>query len=311
MNLADLLTSLPVPNFEVSGGFADEYPNVRVKGLPQPAIWLGDYALKGEPIIVGLIGAKTTGQYVVLGRVGGPLPIEGIVTAAPGGSDTITVTADEVDYTVTFASDLTPTIGDRMRLLWQGGTGTAVCKVGITPTAAPPPSPTAPPPGAATTGVHPVVATDSGTYSIGYGWNSYFKQNIYQGDGSTWGAPVSNSGAWFYGSGANQINGSTVTGIQFRLPARNSAGASSAAGTVHIYLHNSPSKPGGDVTRVQGPTDVVVASGSPGGNIALPVSWGQTLIDGGGISITGSPYMGFRGRGEDPESGKLLLTWQR
>jgi hypothetical protein len=311
MSLADFL-SKTTGRFEVVPGFADAYPLVKVGGLTQPAVWLGDYALPGEPVIVGVIvKPDAPGQCLMLGRVGGPLPIEGIVTAAPAGSDTITVLADSVEYTVTFAADLTPTVGDRMRLLWQGGTGTAICKVGVTPTAVVAGPSTAPPPTAATAGVHTVIATDSGTFSAGFGWNSYFKQNVYQGNGATWGAPTSNSGAWFYGSGANQINGSTVTGIQFKLPARNSAGTTSASGTVHIYLHNSPSKPGGDVTRVQGPVDVVVAPNSPGGLITLPASWGQTLIDGGGIGITGSPYMGFRGRGEDPESGKLLLTWQR
>lgn len=308
-NLADFLTALPVPNFEVGPGFADDYPNVRVRGLVQPAIWLGDYAVKGEPIIVGLIGAKTTGQYLVLGRVGGPLPVEGTVTAAPAGSDTITVDAAGTEYVVTFLDSYVPTVGDRVGLLWQGAQGRVLGKVGVTPSVEIAPPATAPPPGAATTGTLPVIATDSATYSGGlYGWNARYGQNVYQGDGSPWGGPPTNAGAWFYGAGASQLAGSTVTGVQFRLPARNTAGAS-GTGTVHLYLHTSPTRPGGDVTRVDGPFDV--SSAAAGSYVTLPTGWGGVLVAGGGISITGNPYMGFRGRGEDPASGQLSLTWQR
>lgn len=311
MNLEGIL-SKPSGGFEVVPGFADAYPNVKVGGLTQPAVWLCDYTAVGEPIIVGLIRKPDApGQLLVLGRVGAPGPVEGLVSAVPAGSDTITVTASGVDYTVTFAAGLSLVPGDRVRLLWQGPTGTALCKVGVTPAPIVGTTSTAPPPSASTYGEHPVIATDSGTYSSGFGWNSYYGQNVYQGNGSTWGAPSFNAGSWFYGSGAAQLTGATVTGIQFKLPARKSGGASSSAATAHIYLHNSPNRPGGDVSRVQGPTDVVVQPGSLGGYITLPASWGATLIAGGGISISGDPYLGFKGRAEDPESGKLLLAWQR
>lgn len=309
MTLADFLTGLPVPNFEVGPGFADDYPNVRVRGLVQPAIWLGDYAAKNEPIIVGLIGGKTTGQYLVLGRVGGPLPVEGVVTAAPSGSDTITVSAADTDYVVTFLDSYTPVVGDRVGLLWQGAQGRVLGKVGVTPSVQLAPPATAPPPGAATSGALPVVATDSATYSGSlYGWNQRYGQSVYQGDGSPWGGPSVNSGSWFYGSGAGQLAGATVTGVQFRLPGRNTAGAS-GAGTVHLYLHTSPSRPGGDVTRIDGPHEV--SSTEAGNYVTLPTAWGANLVAGGGISISGNPYMGFRGRGEDPASGQLSIQWQR
>lgn len=312
MNLADLL-SQPSGSFDVVGGYADDYPNIQVRGLVQPAIWLGDYAAKGEPIIVGIIGKPDApAQCLMLGRVGPPLPVEGIVAAAPPGSDTITVTADSVDYTVTFAASLTPAVGDRMRLLWQGGTGTAVCKVGVTPAVITNGPSTQPPPGAASSGTLPVTTTDSGTYSGGvYGWNRGYGQNVYQGDGTPWGGPAVNSGAWFYGANASQLQGATITRVEFLLPARNRAGTSSAAATVHLYLHNSPNKPGGDVSRVAGPVDVTVQAHSRGGYIDLPAGWGPTLIAGGGVSITGNPYLGLLGRGEQPDSGHLKFTWQR
>lgn len=311
MSLETYLSELPSPDFTVLPGFADVYPNVKVRGLVQEALWFGQYAEPGEPIVVGLRGGKTTGELIVLGRVGGPLPIKATVTAAPGGSDTITVSAGSAEYVVTFLSTYTPTVGDSVRLLWQGGEGTVLAKVGLTPSVVVAPPATAPPPGAATTGALPVVASDSATYSVGYGWNSYYGQNLYQGDGSGWGAPADNRGSWFYGAGAAQLAGATVTGVQFRLPARKSGGASSSAATAHIYLHGSATRPGGDVTRIDGPFDVSVAPGFGGGYITLPTGWGGVLAAGGGISITGSPYMGFKGRSEDPASGQLQLAWQR
>ncbi len=312
MNLADFLTRLPVPNFEVMPGYADDYPNIKVRGLVQPAVWLGDYAAKGEPIIVGLIGAGTVGQYLVLGRVGVPYPVEGEVAAAPPGSDTLTVTAGDAEYTVTFLDSYAPTVGDRVALSWQGNLGRALGKVGVTPTVLISGTATQAPPGAATSGVLPVATVDSATYSGGaYGWNAGYGQNVYQGDGSPWGGPSSNSGAWFYGANASQLQGATITGIEFLMPRRNRAGSSSAAATVHLYLHNSPTRPGGDVSRVAGPVDVVVQPNSGGGYVALPAGWGPTLIAGGGISITGSPYLGLLGRGEQPDSGHIKYAWQR
>jgi len=299
-------------DFQVSGGYADVYPNILYRGLPQPAIWLCDYAAPGEPIIVGTIGKKDApGEMLVLGRVGQAGPVEASVTAAPSGSDTITVTAGAVVYTVTFLASYTPTVGDRVRLLWQGGSGTVLGKVGITPATVISQPATPPPPAASTSGELSVPATDSATYSGGaYGWNGYYGQNVYQGDGSAWGAPSSNAGAWFYGSAATQLAGATVTAPRFRLPARRSGGASGSPATIHLYVHTNPTRPGGDVNRIAGPFDVTIPAGYGGGWITLP-EWGNTLINGGGISITGSPYTGFQGRDTDPASGQLILPWTR
>ncbi|WP_426940254.1 hypothetical protein [Pseudarthrobacter sp. S6] len=312
MSLVDMLGA-SAGEFEVSGGFADVYPNIRHRGLVQPATWLCDYAAPGESIIVGTIGKPDApAQMLVLGRVGAPGPTEATVTAAPGGSDTITVTAAGVDYTATFLTSYAPTVSDRVRLFWQGGSGTVLGKVGITPTTAPAPPSTAPPPPASSSGTLPVAAIDSATYSGSlYGWNAYYGNSVYQGDGSTWGAPSANSGAWFYGNGAGQLAGATVTGVQFRIPARRSGGASGSAATVHLWLHTNPSRPGGDVSRTTGPIDVSIPAGYGGGWVDLPAGWGAALITGGGIGITGSPYMGLVGRDADPASGQINLTWQR
>lgn len=303
-------------SFLVSGGYAGVYPNVQYRGVTQPAIWLCDYALPGEPVIIGAVGKKDApGELIVLGRVGQAGPAEGSVTAAPSGSDTITVTANSIAYTVTFLASYTPVVGDRVRMFWQGGSGTVLGKVGVTPTPVILPPATAAPPPPATMGTLPVPAVDSATYSAGYGWNAAYKQNAYQGDGSPWGGPSSNSGAWFYGDTATQLAGATITGATFRLPARTSGGFSSSGATVHLYLHTSPTRPGGDVSRVNGPVDFTIPAGYGGGDLVpLPSSWYAGLAAGGGVSITGGPYLGLigcRGDKSDPASGQLNLSWQR
>jgi hypothetical protein len=312
VSLEDLLAK-PSSGYEVVPGFADIYPYVRVGGLQQPALWPDTvYAAPGEPVLVGVMRRPDApAQLVVACRLGKPGPVSAIVSAVPAGSDTVTVTEDSVDYSVNFASDLTLAQGDRVRLMWQGPVGTAVCKVGVTPAAAPPAAPTAAPPQARTTGTLPVPAVDSGTFSVGFGWNSRYGQNLHQGNASVWGGPSSNHGAWFYGANAAQLVGATVTGIRFRVPARTSAGQTSSTVTAHFYLHTSPNKPGGDVARTSGPVNFNVPPGYRGGDwIDLPAEWGATLIAGGGISISGDPYLGLVGR-SDPESGLLQLTWTR
>lgn len=311
MSLVDVLAA-PSGGFDVVPGFADVYPNVKIAGLVQPAVWLCDYALPGEPVIVGLIRKPDApAQCLVLGRVGAAGPVEGMVSAAPAGSDTITVTADSVGYVVTFLASYAPVVGDRVRLMWQGGSGTVLGKVGVTPAPVISLPATPPPPPPAASGVLSVVAADSATWSAGYGWNGYYGQNLYQGNGSVWGAPAVNNGAWFYSAGASQLAGASVSGVEFYLPARRSGGASSASVTAHLYLHTNGSRPAGDVNRTAGPVNVTVPPGFGGAWISLPADWGAALVAGGGVGISGDPYTGFQGRGADPTSGQLKLSWQR
>jgi hypothetical protein len=308
----DYLSSGKVSGFQVVPGFADVYPKVRVGGNPQPAVWAGCTANEGDPILVGVITRPDApAQFIVLGKVGDGGPREGTVGTVVGGSATIPVTAAGKTYTATFLSSYAPVAGDTVRLLWQGSNVTALGKVGATPVPAPPPPVTPPPPPPPQTGQTSVVATDSGTYSVGYGWNSYYGQNVYQGNGSPWGGPSSNRGAWFYGSQASILNGATITRIQFRVPRRNAAGNSGSSQTMHIYCHTSSSKPGGDVSRPLGPTDVLVLPNFAGGFVDLPTSWAATLLAGGGIGIFGDPYMGFIGKGGDTASGQLIFDWKR
>lgn len=314
MSLAGQIAS-PSDGVQIIPAFADVYPNVRIGGLSQPAAWpSGVYAGLGEAIFVAqLVKADAPAQNVVIGRVGADGPREGTVTTVPGGSDTITVTAAGTDYTATFLAAYTPTVGDRVRLFWQGRDVTIMGKVGITPGAGTIDAGTGAPPPPKSSGTFNAPATDSATLWGPGGWDSWAGGggHVYQG---SWGGSTV-TGAWFYGNTMAELAGATITRVQFRVPARRSVGSYNSAGNLHLYAHSSPGRPGGDVSRVSGATDVSIPAGwNPGpgdGFIDLPTSYASTLISGGGISISGDPYMGFTGKPSDPASGQLRIDWSR
>lgn len=315
MNLAEQVAS-PSGGVLIVPGTADIYPLVKVGGLSQPAAWpAGVYAAPGDQIFVAqLVKPDAPAQNVVLGRVGADGPREGTVTTVPGGSDTITVTTDGVGYKATFLTGYTPTVGDRVRLFWQGRDVTVLGAVGVTPDpdyVSPAPG-TAPPPPPVSSGVFNAPATDSATFWGPGGWDSWAGGggHIHQG---TW-AGSTLTGAWFYGNTMAELAGATISRIQFRVPARRTVGSYNTAGNLHLHAHTSPSRPGGDVTR-SGLMDVSIPPGwapePDGGWFDLPLSYAPTLIGGGGISIAGDPYMGFVGKPSDPASGQLRIEWSR
>jgi len=206
--------SSPFDGVKIVPGFADVYPNVRIGGLPQPAAWpSGIYASPGEPVFVGqIVKGDAPAQNVVLGRVGSDGPREGTVTTVPGGSDTITVTANSVPYTATFLTGYTPTVGDRVRLIWQGRDVTVIGKVGVTPGPGVTPGAgiNAPPPPVGS-GTFNAPALDSATMWAPGGWDSWAKGggNVYQGSWN--GSTV--TGAWFYGNSMAELAGAVITRI--------------------------------------------------------------------------------------------------
>ncbi|QDG61248.1 hypothetical protein [Pseudarthrobacter sp. NIBRBAC000502771] len=320
MNLAEQVPD-PFDGVKLVPGYADTYPNVRIGGLPQPAAWpSGVYAAPGEPVFIAqIVKADAPAQNVVVGRVGPDGPREGTVTTVPGGSDTITVTAAGADYTATFLAAYTPTVGDRVRLFWQGKDVTAIGKVGVTPAPAAPtgttPSGTTPPPAPASSGTFPAPAVDSATYWSGGGWDSIRPYGGIVTQGTVYGTTNVVTGAWFYGTSMAELAGATIKRVRFRVPQRRTVGDYNSALTLHLYAHTSALRPGGDVTRVSGPTDVTIPAGwNPGpgdGFIDLPTTIAATLIAGGGISISGDPYLSFVGKPADPASGQLLIDWSR
>lgn len=294
-------------------GYADVYPNVKIGGVLQPAAWPDNiYAAPGDPIIVAqIVKPDAPSQNVIVARVGPAGPREATVTAVPGGSSTITVTdTNNVNYTVTFGY-ASPAIGDRVRLLWQGRDGTALFTVGVTPGGAPASGGTVPPPAPKQSGVFDATATDSGTWTPAYNaWDhwSLGGGRVYQG-GAAFGA--SNFGAAFYSGKLADLAGATIGRLQVRIPSRLSVGDYNNGYTLHLYVHTSPTRPGGDVNRVGGPYDVFVPAHFGGGFADIDPAAAGTLIAGGGIAIAGETYMGFNGKPQDPAAFQLRLDWSR
>jgi hypothetical protein len=197
-----------------------------------------------------------------------------------------------------------------VRLMWQGRVATVLVK--LTSYVAPPvsaPGTTAPPP-ANSTGELPVFATDSATWVPTLGdWNAWAGggQNVYQG---TYGGSTT-YGSWFYNGATKQLAGATIGKVLFRVPKRRAVGSYNTAGTLHVYVHSSDTRPGGDVARISGPYDISIPANFQGDFKELPVTVGNLLKSGGGISIAGDPYMGFVGKAEDPSSGQLIIPWSR
>lgn len=287
---------------------------VAVGGMVQEASWADPLIVQdGDGALVVYTGGATgQAQAVVLATpTDRPRPARGTVLVVPPSSDTITVTSPEGQFVADFLSSYTPVLGDHVRLMWSGsGTPTVLGRVGVTPTPPPPPKPPPPPPRPPQTGHASFAAVDSGTFQVGSGWNDGygFGQNLTQG---AWGS-VSYTGAWFYGPAPRDaLNGRTVTGMRFFVPPRRRIGNYNSPMALHLYLHSSPWRPGGDVQRIDGPYDVVLDANSGGGWVDLPTIWGQHLADnGGGIGIAGNPYGGVLGRGEFPQSGALEIHWR-
>lgn len=287
---------------------------VNVQGNVLPARW-------ADPIIVAVgdsvlvqIAVSRTGQSeaIVRGRITSrPRPARGTVSVVPVGSDTITVNGtDGHSYAATFVASYVPTVGDEVILSWNASLPSVVGKVAATPgptPAPPPPAPAPPPPPAPTTGQSTYPATDSNTYWPPGGWGSWAGGggHVYQGNygsGHVY-------GAWFYSGAVRQLAGRNITRIRFYLGNRRAVGNYNSPVTVHIYVHNSANRPGGDVNRITGPHNVTAWAGQGLTMYDLPLAFGSTLQGGGGIAIYGDPYCGFNGRSIQPDSGKLIIDW--
>lgn len=286
----------------VGAGFA-----VNVDGALPPVAWPAGYIPSvGDAVQVLMVD----GSAVVLGPsiTTGSRPLTGTVQgAASSGTVPVTTVAGVLQCRYVGTA---PSIGSLVRLDWQSTSpwiwpSTAAVIPAPTPDPGAP-TPPAPPP-VQTTGTLTVTALDSGSWQVGGTW-AWAGTDVYQW---RYGSNRENRGAWFYGHGAAQLAGATITGARIRLGARMPIGSSSAAQTLHLYRHTDASRPGGDVSRAAGPYDVLLAPGAPAQWVDIPAAWGQDLITGGGIAVAGSPYVGIAGVGSDPASGQLQLDWRR
>lgn len=295
---------------EIVSAYADAYPNITLGGVRQFAFWNDHvYAAPGEAVTVAReVDPSGVARNTVIGRIGRPGATEGTVISTDGASALVSVGATEVR--AAYNSSLTLAGGDTVRLLWQGRVATVMAKLTSYVAPAVQAAGTTAPPPANTTGELPVFATDSATWVPGLGaWNAWAggRQNVYQGSYSGY----TMYGAWFYNGATRQLDGAIVTRARLMVPKRLSVGSYNSAGTLHVYVHSSDTRPDGDVARTLGPFDISVPAHWQGGLIDLPTAGGDALKNGGGLSIAGEPYMGFAGKAEDPSSGQLIFNWSR
>lgn len=266
----------------------------------------------GDPVTVAITAGPTgAGDAIVTGRITlNPRPATGTVKVVPASSSTITVTGtDGVDYTATFAGSYTPAVNDTVILAWNANTPTALAKVGVVAPPAAPPPPVAAPPAPVSTGQSTYASQDSATWCPQNGsWDSWARAGgrLYQGNYGN-----DTYGAWFYAGTTSELAGRTITRIQFTLGSRLGVGNYNSPVAVHFYTHSSSYRPGGDVSRSNGPYDVTVQPGAGQQSFDLPTSFASALQNGGGIGIAGDPYAGFNGRLQEAASGLLTIDWTR
>lgn len=283
----------------VSGSLLDARWNAAVR--PQ----------QGLNIVVDITndGQGQSTAWVVGAYVDQPRPGTGTVQdVLPAGPAIVIVF--EAEDGVTYQTDQfigTYNLGDPIYLSWDADKATIIGKIGAL---APPPAdtPPPPPPTQSTSGEVSIAPTASDTFGVG-GWGRWATsqnggEDVYTG---TWGG-YTLTGSWFYGAPRPELQGKTITRIQFKVPARLNVGASGDA-MIHFYAHDSTARPGGDVNRIVGPHDVNVPQGFGGGFTDLPLTFAPALVAGGGVSISGNPYAGFQSRLDNPSYGQLLIEW--
>lgn len=260
------------------------------------------------PIVVDLTdyGDGQSSAFVTDGYTDQPRPRTGTVLSV-GITEIVLTGADGITYTTSRFSG-SYMVGDPVYVAWDAAQPIILGKLpSITPT----------PPTQAPVAASPIIPTGTAKGAAGKtntwwgpgGWGSWAgsKQGGEQVYSGTWsGATV--TGSWFYGATFTNLGSKTITEIRFRLPKRLDIGSSGSA-TVHLYAHTSKYQPGGDVNRTVGPWDVTVTQSQGAHWITLPLTFAPVLKAGGGISITGDPYVGFDGRLQDPQSGRIEMDW--
>jgi hypothetical protein len=218
----------------------------------------------------------------------------GSATVKPGQGTVMSVSAGLVtlstvfgNVSVPYASTLTPTAGQVMKLYWQGG-GYAQSVMSTSP--ALPTAPPAPGGGGATSHTDTFTAVDSGSFN-----SSWWTPQVYASD--------NNLGAFFYGSKiADTIPSRAAIGrVEVYISAQQITGSSP-----NFALHAHQSKPGGAPTLTSS-TAVPIAPGW----VTLPTGWGDALKAGGGSSGIGLNHGGYsilRSLAQDGQSGALRIV---
>ncbi len=262
-------------------------------------------------ILRGALGSIVVGRIPTTDTKIGPRPVPAVATVKGWGTvnQTVIVTDDSgTDYgPYPYLLSWTATSGHRVVILETRSGPVVLGRLSTDPTLAsggdaggvrPPPAPA----GAGTT---TFPAIDARSFRNG-GWRSD-SGVVAQGDWGGWGV---NTGAWFYGNGpTDSLRGTTITLTEVRL--RRRSGGVWGPQAAHVGRHTSRTRPAGNVASVAGPVDSNIDIGQTAW-VSLPAAWGQAIVDtGGGLMISGAPYVVLDGLDADAESGLLRLTWQR
>lgn len=256
--------------------------------------------LNSYPATVGDTAAVIrVGLYAVaIGATTRATPTVGTVTANGAGTVTVTVNGT-AGLVMRYLSSYSPTNGDIVQVV-DGGVIGAYATAPVAPVA-PEPPPVPPPP--AMSGTTVFLARDAGTWRSGWRTDN---SAVFQGSTVT----GANSGAWFYGTApADSLGGATVLSASIWLHRVVGSGVD-AAQDVHMWLHNSATRPGGDVTRTGGPRNRSLSVGDRGW-YDLGADWGQDIVDAvkRGVGITGSPYLQLASIADDAQSGAIKIVW--
>jgi len=286
---------------------------VNVDGAVYASPWWGSYVPVERDNVRVLLCA---GEATILGpTITGPRAMTGTVAGtASVGLLPVTIGTDTIQCRYVGTA---PSIGSLVLLSWESTTPWVIAAAAAyTPPGTFGGSSAPSAPSATMSGVLHMPAVTTGSYRSADGWGSPGSRGgmslsaVVQGTAP--GSSYAYSGAAFYGAQANQIAGATWDTAQIRLGQRLEVGSNNSALTLHVYVHTSPDKPSGDVSRVAGPYDYTIAAHAGAQEIGpLPSGCYNTLAANGGISITGSPYLGIVGLDVDPASFQLDVGWHR
>lgn len=211
-------------------------------------------------------------------------PNQGTVVSAAGGL--VTLTTSFGSMALPYTTTITPTAGQVMYIIWQGGQGFAVSVMSVQPAQAAPP-----PPPASTTKQHSDTfrAIASGSYQSGRFWTS----EVY--------ASTTNLGEWIYGNKiADTIPASAIMGsIQIYCAMKQIFGSDP-----NFALHSDTSLSGSP--SLGGTTAVGITQGW----VSLPQSYGNLLRRGGGkfgVGVVHGGFQIFKSVAEDGLSGALRI----
>jgi hypothetical protein len=267
----------------------------------------------GDSVLVAVTGtSRGQSEAFVLCRMSttGLHPATGTVTTVPPSSPTITVLgADGVSYTAYFLSSYTPVVNDNVEMIFLAGVP-YVTKAGATPAPAPA-TPIGSGASTASSGTTNFPATDSATYwsglwsSPGVGWGN--PSEMYSG---TWSGNTMHA-AWFYGGGPTQLAGRTITGGRVWIGKREGVGNYNSVANIQIWSHSAGSRPGGDVSLLNGPTSTVAQPWQGLTQYGITQAQAQDLVNGGGLALVNGDYAAFDGVQLNAQSGLVSIDWTR